>query len=57
LRHTFKDRLRKTSARDEMIDAIMGHASDKPDYGHIDLAAKLEVLSQLAFRPHVAVVA
>jgi hypothetical protein len=40
-----------------MIDAIMGHASDKPDYGHIDLAAKLEVLSQLAFRPHVAVVA
>jgi hypothetical protein len=33
-----------------MIDAIMGHANDKPDYGHIDLAAKLEVMNQVVAR-------
>jgi hypothetical protein len=27
LRHTFKNRLRKTSASEEEIDAIIGHAS------------------------------
>jgi len=58
LRHRFKDRLRKTSAREEVIDAIMGRASDKPDHGHTDLAAKLEVMNQLVFsRAHVALVA
>ena len=49
LRHTFKDRLRKSTAREEMIDAIMGHANYKPDYGHTGLDAKLEVLNQLVF--------
>ena len=40
LRHTFKDRLRKTNAREELIDAILGHSSRKPDYGYIDLESE-----------------
>jgi integrase len=49
LRHTFKDRLRATNAREEMIDAIMGHANKKPKYGDIDLDAKLAIMNQLVF--------
>jgi integrase len=49
IRHCFKDRLRATSAREEMIDALFGHANKKPKYGRLDLAAKREIMDQLVF--------
>ena len=50
LRHTFKDRLRRTTAKDELIDMLMGHGTGKEKYGlGYELQLKLDVLKQIAF--------
>jgi integrase len=51
LRHTFKDRLRAARASDELMDVLMGHRSDKPEYGGWSLEQKRDVLHQIAFKP------
>jgi integrase len=50
LRHTFKDRLRDSSAPEEVIDELMGHKSSGPKYGrgHI-LETKYEWMKKIAF--------
>lgn len=51
LRHTFKDRLRDIGAPEEIMDNLMGHASDGPKYGrgHI-LETKLLWMNKIAFK-------
>ncbi|WP_158669919.1 tyrosine-type recombinase/integrase [Bradyrhizobium guangdongense] len=52
LRHSFKDRLRETSATDEMKDELMGHDTQKPRYGDgHGLHLKLEFLQRIALAP------
>lgn len=52
LRHTFKDRLRAVEAPEELIDGLMGHKTDKPQYGagH-GLAQKQRWLHKIALTP------
>jgi len=52
LRHTFKDRLRAVDWDEELRDVLMGHSTDKEDYGggH-SLKRKQEVLLRMAFKP------
>jgi integrase len=51
LRHTFKDRLRDAGAQDEVIDNLMGHATDGPHYGRgHTLETKLKWLKKIAFK-------
>lgn len=50
LRHTFKDRLRDVGAPEELIDQLMGHRTDKPDYGEgHSIRLKLEWLQKIEF--------
>lgn len=52
LRHTFKDRLRAVDWDEELRDVLMGHATDKEDYGDgHSLKRKQEVLLRMAFKP------
>lgn len=52
LRHSFKDRLRGTSATDEMKDELMGHDTKKPKYGDgHGLHLKLALLEEIALAP------
>jgi len=52
LRHTFKDRLRAVDWDEELRDVLMGHATDKEDYGDgHSLKRKQEVLQRMAFKP------
>ncbi|CAM5404267.1 hypothetical protein AFEL58S_02083 [Afipia felis] len=56
LRHTFKDRLRAANAQEEMIDELMGHLTNKPEYGEgYLLAQKFKLLQSIAFVPPAAV--
>lgn len=56
LRHAFKDRLRETSATDEMKDELMGHDTKKPKYGDgHGLHLKLAIIEQIALGPGTAV--
>lgn len=51
LRHTFKDRLREVGAPEELIDRLMGHKTDKPDYGEgHSIRLKLQWLKKIEFR-------
>lgn len=55
LRHTFKDRLREVGAPEELIDRLMGHKTDKPDYGEgHSIRLKLEWLRKIEFQTRVA---
>ena len=50
LRHSFKDRLVAIEAPDSLIDALMGHKTYKPKYGHgPSLELKLKYLEKIAF--------
>lgn len=50
LRHTFKDRLREVGAPEELIDRLMGHRTDKPDYGEgHSIRLKLQWLERIEF--------
>lgn len=40
LSHTFKDRLRDVGAPEEVVNELMGHASDTPRYGRGHLLEK-----------------
>lgn len=52
LRHTFKDRLRAVDWDEELRDVLMGHATDKEDYGEgHSLKRKQEVLLRMVFKP------
>lgn len=56
LRHAFKDRLRETSATDEMKDELMGHDTKKPKYGDgHGLHLKLRIIEQIALAPGMTV--
>lgn len=49
-RHSFKDRLRAVDAPDEMLDALMGHKTNKPKYGSgYTLEAKRRWLDKIVF--------
>lgn len=51
LRHTFKDRLREVGAPEELIDRLMGHKTDKPDYGEgHSIRLKLQWLKKIQFQ-------
>ena len=56
LRHTFKDRLRAVEAPEELVDGLMGHKTNKPQYGagH-GLVQRHQWLHRIAFRPPSAV--
>ena len=50
LRHTFKDRLRAAQCPEEIMDALMGHASRKPAYGEgYPLSVLAEWVARAAF--------
>jgi integrase len=52
LRHTFKDRLRAVDNDKELRDMLMGHTTDKEDYGDgHTLKRKQEVFLKMAFKP------
>lgn len=53
LRHTFKDRLRHVpGVFDEIINKMMGHACEEPDYGRgYTLSFKKDLLEKMAFMP------
>lgn len=57
LRHTFKDRLRdqeKPRVAEEIIDSLMGHKNNGPDYGRgYLLKTKHEILQKQAFKVNV----
>jgi integrase len=51
-RHSFKDRLKAAEAPEELIDEMMGHATDKPKYGDgYGLKLKLKYLQAIALTP------
>jgi integrase len=51
-RHSFKDRLKAAEAPEELIDELMGHATDKPKYGDgYGLKLKLKYLQAIALTP------
>lgn len=53
LRHTFKDRLRRSHATQELMDELMGHETDgvRGDYGEgYSLEYKQEHLAKMAYR-------
>ena len=57
-RHSFKDRLKAVEAPEELIDEMMGHRTDKPQYGDgYGLRLKLKYLQMIAFTPPAAAVA
>jgi integrase len=48
-RHSFKDRLKAVEAPEELIDELMGHRTDKPQYGDgYGLKLKLKYLQAIA---------
>jgi len=48
-RHSFKDRLKAVEAPEELIDEMMGHRTDKPQYGDgYGLRLKLKYLQAIA---------
>jgi integrase len=49
LRHTFKDRLLRTTAVQETMDYLMGHNPKKENYGDKGVDFTLPVMNQLAF--------
>src|SRR5206468_5199893 len=50
-RHSFKDRLKAVEAPEELIDEMMGHRTDKPQYGDgYGLSLKLKYLKAIAFK-------
>lgn len=57
LRHTFKDRLRdqeNPKVAEEIIDSLMGHKNDGPDYGRgYLLKTKHEILEKQAFKVNI----
>lgn len=58
LRHTFKDRLREVGAPEELIDRLMGHKTDKPDYGEgHSIRLKLQWLRKIEFTTPAAAAA
>lgn len=55
LRHTFKDRLRDIEAPSEIIDNLMGHATQGPKYGRgHNLENKLKWMEKIAFKAPTA---
>jgi integrase len=51
-RHSFKDRLKAVEAPEELIDEMMGHRTDKPQYGDgYGLKLKLKYLQAIALTP------
>jgi hypothetical protein len=57
-RHSFKDRLKAVEAPEELIDEMMGHATQKPKYGDgYGLGLKLKYLQLIALRPSGGIVA
>jgi hypothetical protein len=57
-RHSFKDRLKAVEAPEELIDQMMGHRTDKPQYGDgYGLRLKVKYLQMIAFTPPAAAVA
>jgi integrase len=49
-RHSFKDRLKAVETPEELIDEMMGHRTDKPQYGDgYGLKLKLKYLQMIAF--------
>lgn len=58
-RHSFKDRLKSVEAPEELIDEMMGHRTDKPQYGDgYGLQLKLKYLQMIAFTlPSAAIAA
>ncbi|MCC8936870.1 integrase [Bradyrhizobium sp. Arg68] len=50
-RHSFKDRLKAVEAPEELIDEMMGHRIDKPQYGDgYGLKLKLKYLNAIALK-------
>ena len=50
-RHSFKDRLKAVEAPEELIDEMMGHRIDKPQYGDgYGLGLKLKYLNAIVFK-------
>jgi integrase len=57
-RHSFKDRLKAVEAPEELIDEMMGHRTDKPEYGDgYGLKLKVKYQQMIAFTPPLAAVA
>lgn len=55
-RHSFKDRLKAVEAPEELIDEMMGHRTDKPQYGDgYGLGLKLKYLQLIALTPTAGV--
>ena len=52
LRHSFKDRLKAAEAPKELVDELMAHAIEKPQYGdRYGLKLKLKYLQAIALMP------
>jgi integrase len=57
-RHSFKDRLKAVEAPEELIDEMMGHRTDKPQYGDgYGLGLKKKYLQLIALTPAAGVAA
>jgi hypothetical protein len=54
-RHSFKDRLKAAEAPEELIDELMAHAIEKPQYGdRYGLKLKLKYLQAIANKQQLA---